>query len=171
MAGIRGKNTKPELLIRRGLHRMGFRYQLHRSDLPGKPDLVFPRHRAVLFVHGCFWHGHDCHLFKWPKSRPEFWHGKILANRLRDDAVLDELRDEGWRVGEVWECALKGPERLPLESILASIADWLRYGREACTRIWECSTASDRRSFSGPSEKLAPRGRSHSPFGKGARPQ
>ena len=80
MAGIKGKNTKPELVIRSALHRRGFRFRLHRKDLPGKPDLVFTRRNAVIFVHGCFWHGHDCHLFRWPKNREDFWREKIGKN-------------------------------------------------------------------------------------------
>src|SRR3954470_16295918 len=77
MAGIRGTNTAPEMILRRALHAEGFRYRLHDRRLPGKPDMVFPRHHAVIFAHGCFWHGHDCHLFKWPSTRPEFWQTKI----------------------------------------------------------------------------------------------
>lgn len=125
MAGIRGKNTKPEIVLRRGLHRRGFRFQLHRSDLPGKPDLVFPRYRAVLFAHGCFWHGHQCHLFKWPKTRNEFWRTKIIQNCNRDEASVEKLRATGWRVGEVWECALKGRSRLNAAEVLDRCGRWL----------------------------------------------
>ena len=125
MSGIRGKNTKPELILRSGLHRRGFRFRLHSSDLPGKPDLVFPKHRAVLFAHGCFWHGHDCHLFKWPKTREEFWRSKIRENQARDTAALESLRTEGWRIGEVWECALKGPTRLSKDEVLDRCETWL----------------------------------------------
>ncbi len=105
MSGIRGKNTKPELLIRSELHKAGFRYRLHRKDLPGRPDLVFSRHRAVLFVHGCFWHQHDCHLFKWPSTRPEFWREKIEGNLERDRKQYAELQNAGWRIATIWECA------------------------------------------------------------------
>ena len=84
MAGIRGTNTKPELLLRKGLHAQGFRFRLHSTGLPGKPDIVLPRHHAVVFAHGCFWHGHNCHLFKWPSTRPEFWQAKIERNREVD---------------------------------------------------------------------------------------
>jgi DNA mismatch endonuclease (patch repair protein) len=128
MAGIRGKDTKPEMLLRRGLHRLGFRFQLHRSDLPGKPDLVLPKYDAVLFVHGCFWHGHGCDLFKWPKSRAEFWRKKIAQNQARDRVVAAELGATGWRVGEVWECALKGKCRRELDDILLQTSAWLRSG-------------------------------------------
>jgi DNA mismatch endonuclease (patch repair protein) len=125
MAGIRGKNTKPEIILRRGLHRGGFRFQLHRKDLPGKPDLVFPKHRAVLFAQGCFWHGHDCHLFKWPKTREEFWRSKIQENQDRDQKCFERLRSEGWRIGEVWECGLKGRLSLPISEVLSRCTDWL----------------------------------------------
>ena len=128
MAGIRGKNTKPELLIRRGLHAAGFRYRLHCAELPGKPDLCFRPRKAVIFVHGCFWHGHDCNLFKWPKSRDEFWRKKIEQNRSVDLKAQDALQAQGWRVAEVWECALKGPDRLSLETVISRCADWLRCG-------------------------------------------
>nr|WP_244475570.1 very short patch repair endonuclease [Rhizobium sp. Leaf311] len=126
MSGIRGKNTKPEMIVRRGLHGLGFRFRLHDNRLPGKPDLVFPRYRAVIFVHGCFWHGHDCHLFKWPSSRPEFWFAKINRNREVDDRSQVVLAQNGWRQCIVWECAIKGRTRLPLEDLIAECALWLR---------------------------------------------
>ncbi len=125
MAGIRGKNTKPELAIRSALHCLGFRFRLHRKDLPGKPDLVFAKHKAVIFVHGCFWHGHDCHLFKWPKTKGEFWKQKINSNIARDRKQLLALADSGWRVAAIWECALKGRTRLPIEVIAERCAIWL----------------------------------------------
>ncbi len=125
MSGIRGKNTKPELTIRKALHARGFRYRLH-CKLPGKPDLCLPKYRAVIFVHGCFWHGHDCHLFKWPKTRPAFWREKIGRNRAVDSLALTALSQAGWRVATVWECALKGKTRLQLEDVIASLDRWLR---------------------------------------------
>lgn len=128
MSGIRGKNTKPELLIRKALHARGFRYRLH-CDLPGKPDICLPRHRAVIFVHGCFWHGHDCHLFKWPSTRPEFWRAKIERNRAVDAAAEAVLLAAGWRVAVVWECALKGRNRKPLEDVISACAGWLTSDR------------------------------------------
>ena len=130
MAGIRGKNTKPELAIRSALHRRGFRFRLHRKDLPGKPDLVFARRNAVIFVHGCFWHGHDCHLFRWPKSRKDFWREKIGKNIGRDRAQYQALADTGWRIGTVWECALKGKTRLPFVDIVDQCAMWLKSDRK-----------------------------------------
>lgn len=125
MAGIGSANTRPEMLIRRGLHALGFRYRLHVRDLPGKPDMVFPRHRAVIFVHGCFWHGHDCALFRWPSSREEFWRTKITGNIARDARVREQLQAAGWRILEVWECAMKGKGRLPLDEVIHACADWL----------------------------------------------
>jgi DNA mismatch endonuclease, patch repair protein len=125
MAGIRGKNTKPEIILRCGLHARGFRFQLHRRDLPGRPDLTFPRFHAVLFAQGCFWHGHDCHLFKWPRTRGAFWREKIEQNKRRDEAALLQLANRGWRVGQVWECALKGRTRLNHETVIDQCAAWL----------------------------------------------
>lgn len=125
MSGIRGTNTKPELAIRRGLHRLGFRYRVHVGRLPGKPDIVLPRYRAVVLVHGCFWHGHDCPLFKWPKSRDAFWRDKIEGNKVRDAKSEQALRESGWRVLRIWECALKGRRNLGVENVVAAAANWL----------------------------------------------
>jgi DNA mismatch endonuclease (patch repair protein) len=126
MSGIRSKDTKPELMLRRGLHATGFRYRLHDRRLPGAPDMVFPGHRAVLFAHGCFWHGHDCHLFRWPASRKEFWEAKIKRNCEVDVATRQALAAVGWRLGVVWECALKGRTRLPFPDVLETCVMWLR---------------------------------------------
>lgn len=134
MAGIRGTNTKPELLLRKGLHAAGFRYRLHDGTLPGKPDIVLPRHRAVVFAHGCFWHGHDCHLFKSPATRPEFWQAKIARNREVDSLAEAALRQIGWRRAVVWECALKGRTRLPPGQVIDRLAGWIRKG-EDCLEI------------------------------------
>ena len=125
MAGIRGRDTKPELAIRSALHRQGFRFRLHRKDLPGKPDMVFARYNAVIFVHGCFWHGHNCNLFKWPRTREKFWQEKITSNIERDRRQKAALLDNGWRVATIWECALKGRARLPFEIIVCNCAAWL----------------------------------------------
>jgi len=126
MAGIRGINTKPELMLRKGLHSLGFRFRLHDLTLPGKPDIVLPRYRAVIFAHGCFWHGHDCHLFKWPSTRVEFWRAKILRNQEVDARSNRLLSEQDWRLATIWECALKGRSRQPLEKVLSACADWLR---------------------------------------------
>lgn len=129
MAGIRGRDTKPEILVRSLLHRQGFRYRLHVRNLPGKPDIVLSRFRAVIFVHGCFWHGHDCPLFKWPGTRPDFWREKIERNRANDLKSRRGLQDAGWRVGIVWECAIKGATGKDIEDVARRIADWLRSDR------------------------------------------
>lgn len=109
MSGIRGKDTKPEMLLRRSLHALGLRYRLHVADLPGKPDLVFPRFKAIVFVNGCFWHRHaGCRYATTPATRREFWESKFAANVSRDEANRNRLLDSGWRVLVIWECALKG---------------------------------------------------------------
>lgn len=125
MAGIRAKDTKPELVVRKGLHARGFRYRVHDSSLPGKPDIVLPRYHAAIFVNGCFWHGHDCHLFKWPKSRVEFWKEKISRNQQVDLRTALALTEAGWRQAIVWECALKGKTRLSQEEIISACSEWL----------------------------------------------
>ena len=125
MSGIRGRNTKPEILIRSLLHRQGFRFRLHARELPGKPDIVLSRFHAVIFVHGCFWHGHDCPFFKWPGTRPEFWRDKIGRNQDNDRKAVAALRANGWRIGIVWECALRGKNR-DVEGVALKLGDWLR---------------------------------------------
>ncbi len=107
MAGIRSKNTKPEMVVRRFLHGQGYRYRLHRKDLPGTPDLVLPKYQAVIFVHGCFWHGHDCRYYRLPKTRTAFWAEKIAGNRSRDEKNQRLLEAEGWRVIVVRECEIR----------------------------------------------------------------
>jgi DNA mismatch endonuclease (patch repair protein) len=125
MAGIRSKNTRPELLIRRELFARGYRYRLHVASLPGKPDLVFPKFRAVIFVHGCFWHRHDCVLFKWPSTNVAFWRTKILRNRFVDRRAFAELKRAGWRVLTIWECAVKGAAPADIERVIRVAARWL----------------------------------------------
>lgn len=126
MSRIRGADTKPELLIRRGLHARGLRFRIYRRDLPGRPDIVFVSARAAVFIHGCFWHGHSCPLFKIPATRTEFWLGKIGSNIHRDLAVRTELAKMGWRTMVVWECALRGRGRLPLDHVLEQVEDFVR---------------------------------------------
>ena len=112
MSAIRGKNTKPELAVRSALHCLGFRYRLHRTDLPGKPDLVFPSLRKIIFVHGCFWHMHQCRYGRVvPATRTEFWQEKRKGNVKRDRRHKAHLRRAGWKVLEVWECWTKNPDR------------------------------------------------------------
>ena len=112
MAKIGPKDTKPEILVRRVLHSMGMRFRLHRKDLPGKPDIVLPRYRTVVFVHGCFWHGHACPRGKRPSSNVQFWNEKIDRNILRDRRTCQALRSAGWHVITVWECQTKNMETL-----------------------------------------------------------
>jgi DNA mismatch endonuclease (patch repair protein) len=128
MAGIRSRNTKPEMLVRRGLHRLGFRFRLHAKKLPGRPDLVLSRYRATIFVHGCFWHGHDCALFKWPRAREAFWREKITGNQARDRNAVEALRNAGWRVLTIWECAFRNKDEATRETALNTIAAWLKSG-------------------------------------------
>ncbi|MBN4081166.1 DNA mismatch endonuclease Vsr [Caldithrix abyssi] len=125
MAGIRGKDTKPELLIRKALHKRGFSYRLHDKKLPGKPDIVLSRYKAVIQVNGCFWHGHNCHLFKWPSTRPDFWQDKIKRNKENDIKSLKALSDMEWRILTIWECAIKGRASKPFEIVLNSVISWL----------------------------------------------
>lgn len=108
MAAIRGRDTTPELLLRRALHAEGLRYRLHVGSLPGRPDIVLSGKKAVVFVHGCFFHGHECPSFRWPSSNAHFWRSKIEGNRSRDAKNEAALRDAGWRVFTVWECQLRG---------------------------------------------------------------
>jgi DNA mismatch endonuclease, patch repair protein len=129
MAGIRGKNTKPEMFLRSRLHALGLRFRIHDRSLPGKPDLVFKGRNAVLFFHGCFWHGHDCSLFKIPSTRPEFWEKKINRNRELDTLAKDALTKLGWRHGVVWECSLRGPVKLPADLVISRCQKWLNSGR------------------------------------------
>jgi DNA mismatch endonuclease (patch repair protein) len=115
MSQIRGKDTLPELALRSLIHRMGFRFRLHRKDLPGKPDLVFPSKKKVIFLHGCFWHGHICKKKKMPKTRITYWNEKIDTNRSRDRRVIRQLGQSGWKALIIWECDLKKMERLKMK--------------------------------------------------------
>lgn len=122
MSRIRGKDSQPELALRRVLHRLGLRYRLHAKELPGKPDLVFPRHKAVVFVHGCFWHRHEgCNIATTPKSNTPFWVEKFEKNVARDSRVAATLRDLGWRVFVVWECELSPSKAEATGSALAAM--------------------------------------------------
>ncbi len=129
MAGIRGRDTKPEMVVRRALHRAGFRFRVHSPIVPGKPDLVLSRYRVAIFVHGCFWHGHDCKYFKWPGTRRKFWREKILANRDRDTRVEKMLQSESWRRVVIWECAIRGRSPQDLSHVLVKLSDWIRNSR------------------------------------------
>lgn len=121
MSGIRSKDTKPEMQVRRYLHAQGFRFRLHDKSLPGNPDLVLPKWKAAILVHGCFWHWHECRYFKLPQTNTEFWREKLAANKRRDEASFIQLEALGWRVFIVYECALREDAEKSLKSLAASI--------------------------------------------------
>lgn len=124
MARIRSTDTKPEMILRRGLHAAGYRFRLHVPGLLGRPDIVLPKYRSVILVHGCFWHGHaGCKNFRIPKSRPEFWTAKIEANRDRDHRAMVALCDAGWRILVVWECATRS---ICVDDLVWTVAAWLQ---------------------------------------------
>jgi DNA mismatch endonuclease (patch repair protein) len=133
MSGIKRRDTKPELVLRRGLQQLGFRHRLgenYRSDgslLPGKPDLVYPKYRAVVQVNGCFWHRHNCHLFRWPSTREPFWREKLTGNASRDARNIKKLEEDGWRVLVVWECSLKGRTRRSCAEVVNTAGNWLQF--------------------------------------------
>lgn len=137
MSSIRGQDTKPEMVLRVGLQKLGLRHRLGSSYrwegklLPGRPDLVYPRYRAVIQVNGCFWHRHDCHLFKWPGTRQSFWRRKLEENAERDLRNLALLEKAGWRVLTVWECSLKGKTRREMEEVLHTAANWVQFDRSS----------------------------------------
>lgn len=123
MAGIKSKNTKPELALRHALHAKGLRYRLHSKSVPGRPDMIFPRYRAAVFVNGCFWHGHDCKYFKMPATRTGFWEQKISGNKARDAIVIKRLAQEGWHQLTIWECSLRGKGKDT--EVANQVANWL----------------------------------------------
>lgn len=122
MSRIKGKNTKPEMLVRKWLWHQGYRYQLHRKDLPCKPDIVFPRRKKIIFIHGCFWHQHDCKYFKWPKNNQQFWRKKIGNNVIRDQKNAQLLKEKGWKILTVWECEIKNDQNNILNSIISFLS-------------------------------------------------
>lgn len=125
MAGIKSKDTLPEVRIRKELHQRGYRYRLHSGKLPGKPDVVLKKHRAVILVNGCFWHMHGCKLFKLPQSRTEFWKEKLESNVKRDQRNQVLLNQEGWRVFVIWECGVKSKKQLVVEQAVDAFEAWL----------------------------------------------
>ncbi|MDQ8049495.1 very short patch repair endonuclease [Luteibacter sp.] len=133
MRRVKQKHTGPEILLRKILHRLGFRFSLHVAALPGTPDIVMRKHRSVIFVNGCFWHGHDCRRGALPATRREFWERKIVVNRARDARVERQLLDDGWRVLTVWECAITGKSRLPRAELETLLTTWLRHGAESAS--------------------------------------
>lgn len=128
MSGIRSKDTKPEMTVRRALHAAGFRYVLHDGRLPGHPDIVLPRHHAIIFVHGCFWHGHTCRFFRLPTSHAAFWSEKITRNWANDAHVVAALLGDGWRVAIVWECTLRS-DPVTQQKAIARLVHWLASSR------------------------------------------
>lgn len=126
MSQIKSKNTKIELIVRSGLHRRGYRFRLHKKGLPGKPDLFMPKYHSVIFINGCFWHMHGCHLSTIPKTRTEFWIDKLASNKRRDLKNLTNLHRLGYRVLTVWECALRGKSDDEIQHVLNSIIEWLK---------------------------------------------
>lgn len=126
MSSIRSRNTKPEIALRKMLHRLGFRFRLHGRRLPGKPDIILPKYRAAIFVHGCFWHRHEsCKIATMPKSNTAFWQEKFDRNVLRDRRVVEILSDSGWRVFIVWECEINTKSKIEFKSQI--LADDIRY--------------------------------------------
>lgn len=126
MSRIRSKDTKPEMLIRRGLHARGLRYKLHDRTLQGRPDLAFPKYKTVIFIHGCFWHSHGCNLSKQPATRQDFWMAKLTSNAERDHKAILSLQRAGWRTLVIWECALRGRGRLQLKQVLDAATSFLQ---------------------------------------------
>lgn len=129
MSRIRGSNTKLEILVRKALHARGFRYRLGGAGLPGRPDIVLPKYRTVVLVHGCFWHGHDCPLYRLPKTRTEFWARKISTNKARDARVVDQLTELGWKSIVIWECSLRRVKDEVADGFMDSIALDIRHNR------------------------------------------
>lgn len=121
MQSVRSRDTGPEMAVRSLLHKLGYRFRLHRKDLPGTPDIVFPSKRKIIFVHGCFWHGHECKKGKLPKSRTDFWLGKVTRNRERDVDVISKLHELGWITLTVWQCELRD-----METLTEKLVDFLR---------------------------------------------
>lgn len=127
MSGIRGKDTRPEMVVRRGLFAAGFRFRLHRRDLPGAPDIVLPGRKVAVFVHGCFWHRHKgCRYSKLPATRPEFWKAKLDGNVARDQRAVEALQSMGWRVLIVWECAVR--DSVVSATLSETLSEWIRGG-------------------------------------------
>lgn len=131
MSGIRSKDTRPELFVRKGLHALGFRYRLHAEDIPGKPDMVFQKFSALIDVHGCFWHGHGCRYCKLPASNTGFWQKKIIENQIRDRKNLGKQLEAGWRCLVIWECAVRMSQRTADTLDVVSLsAAWLTSGNQ-----------------------------------------
>lgn len=137
MSGIKAKNTRPEVLVRKILHAEGFRFRIHVGALPGKPDIVLPKYKVAIFVHGCFWHGHSCRYFKVPKTRTEFWLDKINKNTERDRGHMLKLQNQGWRVLIIWECAVRGARRNDADKKIATMVKAFLAGDSCILEISE----------------------------------
>ena len=132
MARVKGKDTRQEVEIRKRLFALGFRYRLHDKKLPGKPDIVLRKYKAVIFIHGCFWHVHDCSLFRWPASKKAFWKKKLAGNRKRDIENIESLKKLGWRILVIWECSFRGAGKKrekEIDTIVKKTGKWLNSGK------------------------------------------
>jgi len=125
MSSVKNKNTAPELSVRKALFERGLRYRLHNKSLPGSPDLAFPKHKAVIFIHGCFWHNHNCKHGKIPEANRDFWEKKLRGNALRDSQNISELESKGWRVKIIWSCSLKNKKKFASSDCVDAIVDWI----------------------------------------------
>ncbi|MCR4308001.1 MAG: very short patch repair endonuclease [Candidatus Berkelbacteria bacterium] len=131
MSGIKGKDTKPEMIVRMRLHALGYRYRLHDKRFPGKPDLYFPKYDAAIFVNGCFWHRHYCSYFNWPSTRPEFWRDKLEGNAIRDERNKEYLIGKGIRSLVIWECAIRDKSVTEIDGVIEIAERWLVSGMQS----------------------------------------
>lgn len=132
MSRVKSKDTRQEVEIRKRLFALGFRYRLHVSKLPGKPDIVLRKYKAAIFIHGCFWHVHDCSLFRWPTSKKAFWKKKLAGNRKRDIENIESLKKLGWRILVIWECSFRGAGKKrekEIDTLVIKTGKWLNFGK------------------------------------------
>ena len=132
MSRVKSKDTRQEVEIRKRLFALGFRYRLYDKKLPGTPDIIFPKYKAVIFIHGCFWHVHDCHLFRWPSSKKAFWRKKLSGNKKRDIGNIEKLKKLGWKVLVIWECSYRGTRKKrvkEIDAIAKKTVKWLNFGK------------------------------------------
>lgn len=132
MSRVKGKDTRQEVEIRKRLFALGFRYRLHVNNLPGKPDIVLQKYKTVIFIHGCFWHVHDCSLFRWPASKKAFWKKKLSGNKNRDIENIQSLKKLGWRILVIWECSFRGAGKnreKEINSLVKKTEKWLNFGK------------------------------------------
>ena len=134
MSGIKAKNTRPEIFVRKGLHALGYRFRLHVKNIPGKPDMVFPKYQALIIVNGCFWHGHRCHYCKTPSTNTAFWLTKIQSNVVRDEQSIRRQMDAGWRCLVIWECAVRASSKKCAQANVVDLAaEWLKSDSKTAT--------------------------------------